>query len=115
MLVQQKAQIGRGLMCGGQGKEHGRFYRKNGALAASSPHCLGGATRMHCRRGRGLAPAVISCPARPQETTVNALPDKRLTGRIAPERKATAEDVRCKAIDGGSAVPDISRATYGET
>jgi len=57
---------------------------------------------------------------------VNAPPDKRLTGRIAPERirtlttldlaerKATAEDVRCKAIDGGIGVPDISRATYGE-
>jgi len=30
------------------------------------------------------------------------------------ERKATAEDVRCKAIDGGIAVPDISRATCGE-
>jgi 4-hydroxy-4-methyl-2-oxoglutarate aldolase len=30
------------------------------------------------------------------------------------ERKALAEDARCKAIDGGIAVPDISRATYGE-
>ena len=31
------------------------------------------------------------------------------------ERKAKAEDARCKAIDGGMAVPDISRATYGES
>src|ERR1700730_10347366 len=30
------------------------------------------------------------------------------------ERKAKAEDARCKAIDDGIAVPDISRATYGE-
>ena len=30
------------------------------------------------------------------------------------ERKAKAEDLRCKAIDGGIPVPDISRATYGE-
>ena len=30
------------------------------------------------------------------------------------ERKARAEDMRCKAIDGGIAVPYISRATYGE-
>ncbi len=30
------------------------------------------------------------------------------------ERKATAEHARCKAIDEGIAVPDISRATYGE-
>ena len=32
----------------------------------------------------------------------------------ASERKAKAEDVRCKAIDDGIPVPDISRATYGE-
>jgi 4-hydroxy-4-methyl-2-oxoglutarate aldolase len=32
----------------------------------------------------------------------------------AVERKASAEDIRCKAIDDGVAVPDISRATYGE-
>jgi regulator of RNase E activity RraA len=31
------------------------------------------------------------------------------------EKKARAEDVRCKAIDGGVPVPDISKATYGET
>ena len=30
------------------------------------------------------------------------------------EKKAKAEDARCKAIDGGIPVPDISRATYGE-
>jgi 4-hydroxy-4-methyl-2-oxoglutarate aldolase len=30
------------------------------------------------------------------------------------EKKAKAEEARCKAIDGGIAVPDISRATYGE-
>jgi 4-hydroxy-4-methyl-2-oxoglutarate aldolase len=30
------------------------------------------------------------------------------------ERKAAAEDLRCKAIDDGIPVPDISRATYGE-
>jgi len=30
------------------------------------------------------------------------------------EQKAKAETVRCKAIDDGVSVPDISRATYGE-
>ena len=30
------------------------------------------------------------------------------------ERKAKAEEIRCKAIVGGAAVPDISRSTYGE-
>lgn len=30
------------------------------------------------------------------------------------EQKAKAEDARCKAIDDGVPVPDISRATYGE-
>ena len=30
------------------------------------------------------------------------------------EKKAKAEEARCKAIDGGIPVPDISRATYGE-
>ena len=33
----------------------------------------------------------------------------------AAEAKSKAEDARCKAIDGGIAVPDISRASYGET
>jgi 4-hydroxy-4-methyl-2-oxoglutarate aldolase len=32
----------------------------------------------------------------------------------AAEKKAQAEMVRCRAIDGGLPVPDISRATYGE-
>ncbi|MGH6768071.1 MAG: RraA family protein [Xanthobacteraceae bacterium] len=31
------------------------------------------------------------------------------------EKKAKAEDIRCKAIDGGVPVPDISKSTYGET
>jgi hypothetical protein len=30
------------------------------------------------------------------------------------EKKAEAEATRCKAIDDGIPVPDISRATYGE-
>jgi len=30
------------------------------------------------------------------------------------EKKAKAEEIRCKAIVGGAAVPDISRSTYGE-
>jgi 4-hydroxy-4-methyl-2-oxoglutarate aldolase len=30
------------------------------------------------------------------------------------EKKAKAEELRCKAIDGGIPVPDISRSTYGE-
>jgi 4-hydroxy-4-methyl-2-oxoglutarate aldolase len=32
----------------------------------------------------------------------------------AAEEKVKAEDERCKAIDGGIPVPDISKATYGE-
>jgi 4-hydroxy-4-methyl-2-oxoglutarate aldolase len=32
----------------------------------------------------------------------------------AAERKAAAEELRCKAIDDGIPVPDISRASYGE-
>jgi regulator of RNase E activity RraA len=32
----------------------------------------------------------------------------------AAEAKAKAEEIRCKAIDDGVPVPDISRATYGE-
>jgi len=31
------------------------------------------------------------------------------------EKKAKSEDVRCKAIAGGAAVPDIAPPTYGET
>jgi len=30
------------------------------------------------------------------------------------EKKAKAEELRCKAIDGGIPVPDISRSSYGE-
>jgi hypothetical protein len=30
------------------------------------------------------------------------------------EEKAKAEETRCKAIDDGIPVPDISRSTYGE-
>ena len=30
------------------------------------------------------------------------------------EKKARGEEIRCKAIDGGIPVPDISRASYGE-
>ena len=32
----------------------------------------------------------------------------------AAEQKAKAEAIRCKAIDDGVPVPDISRATYGD-
>ena len=32
----------------------------------------------------------------------------------AAEQKAKAEETRCKAIDDGIPVPDISRSTYGE-
>jgi hypothetical protein len=32
----------------------------------------------------------------------------------AAEQKAKAEVLRCKAIDDGIPVPDISRSTYGE-
>ena len=32
----------------------------------------------------------------------------------AAEQKANAETVRCKAIDDGIPVPDISRSSYGE-
>jgi hypothetical protein len=32
----------------------------------------------------------------------------------AAEKKSHAEELRCKAIDGGIAVPDISRSSYGE-
>jgi hypothetical protein len=30
------------------------------------------------------------------------------------QQKSEAEELRCKAIDDGIPVPDISRATYGE-
>ena len=38
-----------------------------------------------------------------------------LSGTVeSEEQKAKAETVRCKAIDDGVPVPDISRATYGQ-
>lgn len=40
--------------------------------------------------------------------------DKILAVLELAEQKAKAEDLRCKAIDDGIPVPDISRATYGE-
>ena len=49
-----------------------------------------------------LQRVVNTDPHRPQEKPVNAPPDKRLTGRIRPERKA---------IDGGASVPHLSRTT----
>jgi 4-hydroxy-4-methyl-2-oxoglutarate aldolase len=33
----------------------------------------------------------------------------------ASERKAAAEEIRCKAIDAGVSVPDIANSRYGET
>jgi len=32
----------------------------------------------------------------------------------AAEKKSRAEEVRCRAIDGGTSVPDIARASFGE-
>jgi len=50
------------------------------------------------------------------DTGVCFIPRERIMEVLAAaEEKAKAEDVRCKAIDGGIAVPDISKATYGET
>ena len=40
--------------------------------------------------------------------------DKILAVLEAAEKKSRAEDVRCEAIDGGIAVPDIATASYGE-
>jgi 4-hydroxy-4-methyl-2-oxoglutarate aldolase len=49
------------------------------------------------------------------DTGVCFIPRARILEVLeAAERKAKAEDARCKAIDGGIPVPDISRATYGE-
>ena len=49
------------------------------------------------------------------ETSVCFIPRDRMTDVLAlAQEKAEAEDARCKAIDDGIAVPDISRATYGE-
>jgi hypothetical protein len=49
------------------------------------------------------------------ETSVVFIPRDRMTDVLAlSQEKAAAEDLRCKAIDDGIPVPDISRATYGE-
>ena len=49
------------------------------------------------------------------ETSVCFVPRDRMTDVLAlAQQKAEAEDMRCKAIDDGIPVPDISRATYGE-
>jgi len=49
------------------------------------------------------------------ETSVCFVPRERMTDVLAlAQEKAEAEDLRCKAIDDGIPVPDISRATYGE-
>jgi regulator of RNase E activity RraA len=49
------------------------------------------------------------------ETSVCFVPHARMTDVLMlAQQKARAEDIRCKAIDDGIAVPDISRATYGE-
>ena len=49
------------------------------------------------------------------DTGVCFIPRERIMEVLeAAEEKAKAEDVRCKAIDGGIQVPDISRSTYGE-
>jgi 4-hydroxy-4-methyl-2-oxoglutarate aldolase len=50
------------------------------------------------------------------DTGVCFIPRDRIMEVLAAaEEKAKAEDVRCKAIDGGIHVPDISRSTYGES
>jgi 4-hydroxy-4-methyl-2-oxoglutarate aldolase len=49
------------------------------------------------------------------DTGVCFIPRERILEVLElAERKAKAEDIRCKAIDSGIPVPDISRATYGE-
>ncbi len=49
------------------------------------------------------------------ETSVCFVPRARMTDVLTlAQEKAQAEDVRCKAIDDGIAVPDISKATHGE-
>jgi regulator of RNase E activity RraA len=49
------------------------------------------------------------------ETSVCFVPRDRMTDVLAlAQEKAEAEDLRCKAIDDGIPVPDISRSTYGE-
>jgi 4-hydroxy-4-methyl-2-oxoglutarate aldolase len=49
------------------------------------------------------------------DTGVCFIPRERILEVLeAAEAKSHAEDVRCKAIDGGIAVHDIARASYGE-
>jgi regulator of RNase E activity RraA len=49
------------------------------------------------------------------DTGVCFIPRERIMEVLeAAEAKSHAEEARCKAIDGGIAVPDISRASYGE-
>ena len=49
------------------------------------------------------------------ETSVCFVPRDRMTDVLAlAAQKAEAEEKRCKAIDEGIPVPDISRAAYGE-
>jgi regulator of RNase E activity RraA len=49
------------------------------------------------------------------ETSVCFVPRDRVTDVLAlAQEKVEAEDLRCKAIDDGIPVPDISRSTYGE-
>jgi 4-hydroxy-4-methyl-2-oxoglutarate aldolase len=49
------------------------------------------------------------------ETSVCFVPCDRMTDVLTlAQQKAEAENIRCRAIDEGIAVPDISRATYGE-
>jgi regulator of RNase E activity RraA len=49
------------------------------------------------------------------ETSVCFIPRDRVTDVLAlAQEKAQAEELRCKAIDDGIPVPDISRSTYGE-
>ena len=40
--------------------------------------------------------------------------DKIMAVLESAEKKSKAEDIRCKAIDGGIPVPDIATASYGE-
>ena len=49
------------------------------------------------------------------DTGVCFVPREKILAVLeAAEKKSKAEDVRCEAIDGGIAVPDIATASYGE-
>ena len=49
------------------------------------------------------------------DTSVCFIPRDRVTEVLSlAQQKAEAEDIRCRAIDNGIPVPDISRATYGK-